>query len=177
MILPLKLQYYLHWRKIWEGKHSNSHVWQASAMKWSLVFSLCAFPSGLDSEQHAHSLYSVGRDQLLSSLFSLEQSCICPCLNMGTKTSVHGYALFHIIHSHNKKWKKAPMKLCSVWSTGCSPSNNTVPCLGNYQYLTSQEPKEHDYPCFGQEVRLETTRSPFQYKFACDFHPQHSCDQ
>lgn len=97
MILPLKLQYYLHWGEIWERKHSKSHVWEASAMKRSLV----SAPSHQALALDITSTHCVHWAEINFPLLSLEQSCLCPSLNMGTKTSVHRYALFHTIHSHN----------------------------------------------------------------------------
>lgn len=129
------------------------------------VFSQCAFPSCPGSGQHVHSLHSLGKDHLPSS----EQSCICPCLNTGTKTSVHRYTLFHIIYSH--KWNGRKPQWTCAQSEAQNASHNTVPYLGSFQNLTRQDPEEPDCPCFEQEFGLKTSRSSFQLKFACDSHP------
>lgn len=103
MILSLKLQYYLHWREIWKGKRSVPCLW---ILCYAKVWSQCAFSSSPVFKQHIQSLHYLGRGQLPSFLLSLEQSCICSCLNTGRKTSACSYALFHIFHSYNFNRRK-----------------------------------------------------------------------
>lgn len=128
MILPLKLPYYLHWRKTLGRK--TFQVPCLGSLHYEMVFRQCAFATrpGLRT---AHPLIVFCGQRSASLFSSLEQSCICSCLNTGTKTSVHWYALYHIIHSHNWNGRK-PQWTCAQFEAQDGLHHTTLfPALGS----------------------------------------------